>query len=135
MIDDEIRAGLRPAPTLTMIDDEIRAGLRPAPTPMMIDDEIRAGLRPAPTTVASLSAVVRALKSFSARRINELRGTPGAPVWQRNYYEHVIRSDADLERIREYVRTNPARWHLDRENPARVDDDEFDRWLAAHRSI
>ncbi|MGC8950794.1 MAG: transposase, partial [Chloroflexus sp.] len=45
------------------------------------------------------------------------RGTPGASVWQRNYYEHIIRNDESLNRIRDYIITNPVRWHLDRENP------------------
>ncbi|HEX6770350.1 MAG TPA: hypothetical protein VF208_13430, partial [Candidatus Binatia bacterium] len=39
-------------------------------------------------------------------------------VWQRNYYEHVIRSDESLVRIRQYILDNPARWAFDRENPA-----------------
>ena len=44
--------------------------------------------------------------------------TPGLTVWQRNYYEHVVRNREDMERIREYIANNPARWALDRENPA-----------------
>ncbi len=51
------------------------------------------------------------------RRINLLRGTPGAPIWQRGFYEHVIRTDADLERVREYIEANPIRWADDEENP------------------
>ena len=58
-------------------------------------------------------------KSASARRINAFRDTPGAPVWQRNYYEHVIRYEAVLNRIRQYIAENPARWAEDPENPAR----------------
>lgn len=40
-------------------------------------------------------------------------------VWQRNYYEHVIRDDSDLKRIRRYIEENPLRWELDEENPQR----------------
>ena len=76
-----------------------------------------ASLRPAP---GSLSTIVRSFKSASTKRINELCGMPGAPVWQRNYYEHVIRNERDLERIREYIVTNPLKWALDRENPQRT---------------
>ncbi|MBW7884612.1 MAG: hypothetical protein H3C34_18635 [Caldilineaceae bacterium] len=43
-------------------------------------------------------------------------------VWQRNYYEHIIRNEASLQRIRDYILTNPARWSEDRENPAFRDD-------------
>jgi REP element-mobilizing transposase RayT len=42
---------------------------------------------------------------------------PGAPVWQRNYYEHVIRNDDDLQQVREYIVANPLQWKTDRENP------------------
>ena len=58
----------------------------------------------------ALPEVVRALKTYAARRINALRETPGASIWQRDYYEHVIRDEADLNRIRDYIRDNPARW-------------------------
>ena len=40
-----------------------------------------------------------------------------APVWQRNYYEHIIRNERELNRIREYIEQNPARWATDEENP------------------
>ena len=63
-----------------------------------------------------LPEIVRALKSFSARRINALRGTPGQPVWQRSYYEHIIRDEGALRRIRRYILTNPLRWENDRAN-------------------
>ena len=41
----------------------------------------------------SLGVIVGNLKSVTARRINRLRGMPGVPVWQRNYYEHVVRDE------------------------------------------
>ena len=43
-----------------------------------------------------------------------------APVWQRNFYEHVVRDDRDLARIRDYIAANPARWGEDDYNPARI---------------
>jgi len=48
-----------------------------------------------------------------AKQINILRNTRGKRVWQRNYYEHVIRDEADLNRIREYIINNPANWYDD----------------------
>ena len=51
-------------------------------------------------------------------------------LWQRSFYDHVIRDEASLNRIREYISTNPLRWDLDRENPRSRGSDEFDRWLA-----
>jgi putative transposase len=38
-------------------------------------------------------------------------------LWQRNYYEHVIRDEADLNRVRDYIQSNPANWDEDEENP------------------
>jgi putative endonuclease len=51
-------------------------------------------------------------------------------LWQRSFYEHVIRNDEALNRIREYIQTNPQRWDLDRENPRAAGKDDFDRWIA-----
>jgi REP element-mobilizing transposase RayT len=65
----------------------------------------------------SIGAVRGSFKSGASRRINEIRATPGQTCWQRNYYEHVIRDDAELDRIREYIKMNPAHWAEDRENP------------------
>jgi REP element-mobilizing transposase RayT len=64
--------------------------------------------------------VVRAFKSSTTKRINAIRNTNGIPVWQRNYYEHVIRSEDDLMRIRQYIRDNPAKWADDPDNPANI---------------
>lgn len=66
----------------------------------------------------ALSAAVGAFKSAATREVNRLRGTPGAPLWQRNYYEHVVRNEAALNRLRRYIAENPLRWDRDPENPA-----------------
>ncbi len=64
-----------------------------------------------------LPEIIRAFKSFSARRINRLRRTDGIPVWQRNYYEHIIRNEREMDNITRYIETNPFRWNDDDENP------------------
>ncbi|MBW6508460.1 MAG: hypothetical protein K0A94_02840 [Desulfuromonadales bacterium] len=38
-------------------------------------------------------------------------------LWQRNYWEHIIRYETELNRIREYILNNPAQWDLDKLNP------------------
>jgi putative transposase len=58
----------------------------------------------------SLGAIVGNFKSVTARRINRIRKTPGHPVWQRNYYERVIRNERELIAIRKYIRDNPENW-------------------------
>ncbi len=65
----------------------------------------------------SLGRLVGAVKTVSAREVNLRRGTPGQPLWQRNYYEHVIRNEKSLAQIRQYIRDNPAKWASDREHP------------------
>ena len=61
--------------------------------------------------------VVGYFKMNSAKAINLLRNTPGVPVWQRNYYERVIRTEPEWNAIRQYIVGNPVRWHDDEENP------------------
>jgi REP element-mobilizing transposase RayT len=65
-----------------------------------------------------LSKIIGRFKMVSAKRINILRNTPGMTVWQRNYYEHIIRDEDELSRIREYIVNNPLQWAVDRENPS-----------------
>ena len=66
----------------------------------------------------SLGSFVAGFKSAATKRINVIRGTPGQSVWQRNYYERVIRTDAELNHIRQYIADNPAYWDEDPENPS-----------------
>jgi len=65
----------------------------------------------------ALPEIVRGFKTYSARAINDARGTRRAPVWQRSFYDHVIRNERSLHSIREYIASNPAEWAEDRENP------------------
>lgn len=80
------------------------------------------GSRTAPTTQAlprkALGSVIGAFKTVSTKRINQLLDTPGAVLWQRNYWERIIRNEDEMNRIRQYIIDNPARWDEDPENPA-----------------
>jgi putative transposase len=58
----------------------------------------------------SLGSFIAGFKSITTKRINEIRGTPGAAVWQRNYHEHIIDNDEELQRLRQYIEDNPRRW-------------------------
>lgn len=77
--------------------------------------------RPIGTQPGSLSAIVQNFKSISTRKINAARSAPGTPLWLRNYYEHVVRNDAELMAIRDYILSNPARWDDDENNPLFLD--------------
>ena len=84
--------------------------------------------RPKGAPSGSLGAIVGQFKSASARRINRARSAPGSAVWQRGFYEHVIRSEESFARIREYVAGNPAKWAEDEYNPhSRVNEVEIRR--------
>jgi REP element-mobilizing transposase RayT len=75
--------------------------------------ENRATQRVAPTpgpVSGSIGAIIGQFKSAATKRINQLRNNPGGAVWQRNYYERVIRDDRELDTIRQYIADNPARW-------------------------
>ncbi len=63
----------------------------------------------------SLGSLVAGFKSSVTTKVNQFRGTPGSPVWQRSYYDHIIRDETDLNRIREYIVNNPMKWDLDKE--------------------
>jgi len=68
----------------------------------------------------SIGSFIAGFKPTVTKRINELRNTTGAKLWQRNYYEHVIRDEGDLNRVRQYIMDNPARWAEDENNPERI---------------
>ena len=73
--------------------------------------------RPTGPPPGSLGAIVGNFKSVTARRINRLRRAPSTPVWQRNYYEHIVRDGRALNAVREYIADNPERWAWDTYNP------------------
>jgi len=82
----------------------------------------------------SLPTIIGAFKAAVTRRINALRNSGKGEVWQRGYYEHVIRDDESLNRIREYIMHNPLNWEFDRENLDRKSEDKFYRWLASFKT-
>jgi REP element-mobilizing transposase RayT len=84
----------------------VGAGSKPA----LIQE--RAGHGPAPTA-HGLPEIIRQFKTFSAKRVNQIHQRSGVHLWQRNYYEHIIRNETDLDKIREYVKSNPLTWEKD----------------------
>jgi REP element-mobilizing transposase RayT len=90
---------------------------------IIIDYQIRKGeLQFAPTNKFispsnSVGAIIRGFKSAVTTRINSIKQTKRKPFWQRNYFEHIIRTEKDLEKIRKYIINNPLKWYLDKDNP------------------
>lgn len=128
-----VRAGLEPAPTLNRMGELVLQTWLDLPkhtTGIRLDrfvimpnhvhgiivlesmSPVGAGSKPAQAPTP-LPEVIRQFKTFSARKINVLRASPGKPLWQRSYYDHVIRDEADYLRIWQYIDTNPARWAED----------------------
>jgi putative transposase len=93
---------------------------------IFVDDGVEVthvgGNRRVPPTLQpnSLGAVIGQFKSIVTKRINRLQNVAGRPVWQRNYYEHIIRNDLEWENIHRYIESNPSMWAEDEENPNRV---------------
>jgi putative transposase len=92
-----------------------------------LHDPAGAGLRPAPTT-ATLSEIVGVFKSFSSRRIHATSASSPKKIWQRGFYEHIVRNSDECEGINRYILQNPARWEFDRENPKAQNVADPDAW-------
>lgn len=58
----------------------------------------------------SLPSIIRNFKSYTTKAINHISPDPGNPVWQKNFYDEIVRSEADLPHIRNYIRYNPQNW-------------------------
>ncbi len=83
---------------------------------MVITDQPRRGVsRNAPTTNKKrkpLGRLIGAFKTVSTKKINILRDAPGTTLWQRNYYEHIIRNQDTMDKIRQYIINNPRSWSI-----------------------
>ena len=76
----------------------------------------------------TLGEIIRAYKAISTREIH--RTVKADFSWQRNYYEHIVRNEESLNRIREYIVNNPIQWDFDRENPAAITPEPENTWRA-----
>jgi REP element-mobilizing transposase RayT len=89
---------------------------------LVINDDRRGTIYRAPTEQfqkpvrGSIPTIVRTYKAAVTRRIGREQNATG--MWQRNYYEHVIRNHEDWDRIHRYIETNPSMWAEDEENPS-----------------
>ncbi|MCY4062996.1 MAG: hypothetical protein OXG53_11560 [Chloroflexi bacterium] len=64
-------------------------------------------------TAGSLGQIIGHFKSIATKRILSVAATREAPIWQRGYYEHIIRNEKSLNEIRSYIISNPGRWSED----------------------
>jgi REP element-mobilizing transposase RayT len=92
-------------------------------SPLHIDD-VAPKLRSPSKTVGS---IVRGFKIGVTKWFRKNGRTD--KIWQRNYYEHIIRNQESLNRIRRYIQENPLRWQFDRENPVATKSESQNAWL------
>jgi putative transposase len=90
-----------------------------------IDDASPQQQRPTGTNPQSLAAMIQNFKSISTRRINRFRRTPGVPLWQRDYWERIIRDERELNQVREYIQNNPLQWPRKQENSKSCQNEEY----------
>jgi putative transposase len=64
----------------------------------------------------SIPEIIRGFKTFSAKAINKVRNLRSIPVWQRNYYDRIIRNELELDRVRQYIINNSRNWDKDKNN-------------------
>jgi putative transposase len=74
-------------------------------------------IAPNGTKSGSIAAIIQNFKSISTRRINQIQNNAGRTLWQRNYYEHIIRDNTALQNIQNYIRNNPLSWQQDQLHP------------------
>ena len=96
---------------LLFLPGSVGAGLAPP------HDSAARGEPGAASRAPTLADVVRAFKSISAVRVNRALRRTGLPLWQRDYYEHVVRDQDELARLRQYIAENPLKWDEDVDNP------------------
>ena len=121
-LSDVSRGGVLPRPFGKIVENELLA--LPERYGVVIDKYIvmpnhvhilltiqRAGQSPAPTH--DLSSMIGAFKSRTTKTVNRMMNTPGRKLWQRSYFDHVVRNEEDYLRIWQYIDTNPAQWAED----------------------
>ena len=93
----------------------------------IIDDPVGTRHRRVPTSESfgkpvkgSIPTIVRAYKSAVTYAVNAAENQRGAVLWQKNYYEHIVRNNRELNNIRWYIANNPINWQLDRDNVQNV---------------
>lgn len=102
LTDTSPKGGSRTAPTLTRNDVILTDKNLP------INPELKH---------KSLGRLIGTFKTVSTKQINLIRNTPGTKIWQRNYYEHIIRNEKSLNIIRQYIINNPLSWQNDQLHP------------------
>ncbi|MGH7910007.1 MAG: transposase [Thermodesulfobacteriota bacterium] len=119
---------------ITIVETKVGADLRVCPNNTGKDMDLQGEHIGSP-----LRKIIQWFKTMTTNdyiRGVKYNGSPSfhSKFWQRNYYEHIIRNEDELQKIREYIQNNPLKWHLDRENPERIDKDALEHEIFRHTS-
>lgn len=100
-------------------------GSAPTIAPTIAPTSDTVGVDPSVNPAPTLGEVIQWFKTMTTneyiRAVKELNWTPfPGKLWQRNYYEHIIRSEVELNAIRQYIINNPLKWEQDRDNPIKI---------------
>ena len=98
-------------------DKPCRGGSRTAPTNYQRQTDTTINHRNSTAKRKPLGRLIGAFKTVSTKKINILRDAPGTPLWQRNYYEHIIRNEQAMDKIRQYIINNLISWVEDQLHP------------------
>jgi len=104
--------------TPEILNNQPRRGV--VSTPEILNNQPRRGVVSTPIITVpqpTLGQVVAYFKYQSTKQINTILDSAGTPIWQRSYYEHIIRNEDEHERIHLYIESNPVNWMDDDENP------------------
>ena len=74
------------------------------------------GLNAGSGAAVSLGKILRAFKSLSGIEVNRILGRSREPLWQRNYFEHIVRGEDDFRKIQKYIHENASHWGDDPDN-------------------
>ena len=98
-------------------------------------DPSESKLKPGELRAGSLGAIIGSFKAAVTRAARAEGIASGDPVWQRGFWEHIVRGPKALTRIQKYIVENPGRWPYDSENRDRRGDDPFDDWIVEQGAL
>jgi len=91
--------------------------------------------KPSELRPGSLGAIIGPFKAAVTRAARADGIIGGDPVWQRGFWEHIVRGPEALERIQRYIVENPSRWPYDSQNRDRRGEDPFDAWITEQGTL
>jgi REP element-mobilizing transposase RayT len=117
-----VGAGLRPARLTSSPPESARlTSSPPEPARLTSSPPEPARFSPESPRNLSISDIIGLFKSFTSRKIRESKISIHSSIWQRGFYDRIIRNEKELHAIREYIMNNPIDWNSDPENPFKIE--------------